>query len=42
MSSMVVAVHDGMMLQYNLRQGEIDGPELVKNVRKMVLSGLNG
>ncbi|WP_052512744.1 TetR/AcrR family transcriptional regulator [Limimaricola cinnabarinus] len=41
-SSMVVAVHDGMMLQYNLRQGEIDGPELVKNVRKMVLSGLNG
>lgn len=40
-SSMVVAVHDGMMLQYHLRESEIGGSELVRNVREMILNGLH-
>lgn len=39
-SSIVISLHDGMMLQYNLRRREITGEELVRNVRMLVLNGL--
>lgn len=40
-ASMIVAVHDGMMLAWHLRRTEIDGPALVKNVRTMLLHGIS-
>lgn len=40
LSSMIIAVHDGMMLQYHLRRKEISGPDLVRQVREMLLHGL--
>ena len=40
LASMIIAVHDGMMLQYHLRRREISGPELVRHVREMLLHGL--
>ena len=39
-SSIVISLHDGMMLQYNLRRRDITGEELVRNVRMLVLNGL--
>lgn len=39
-ASMIVAVHDGMMLEWHLRGAEISGPDLVKNVRHMLLHGI--
>ena len=39
-ASMIVAVHDGMMLEWHLRGAEISGPDLVKNVRRMLLHGI--
>ena len=39
-ASMVVAVHDGMMLEWHLRGVEISGPGLVKNVRNMLQNGI--
>jgi len=39
-ASMVIAVHDGMMLEKHIRGDEIDGPELVRHVRKMLLKGI--
>lgn len=40
LASMIISVHDGMMLHYNLRRREISGPELVRHVRTMLLHGL--
>lgn len=40
-ASMIVAVHDGMMLEWHLRGAEISGPDLVKNVRHMLLHGIS-
>ncbi|MCK0754273.1 TetR/AcrR family transcriptional regulator [Chromohalobacter japonicus] len=39
-ASMIVAVHDGMMLEWHLRGKQISGPALVKNVRHMLLNGI--
>lgn len=41
-ASMIVAVHDGMMLEWHLRATEISGPRLVKYVRHMLLHGIKG
>lgn len=38
--SMVVAMHDGMMLEWHRRGGTIDGRRLVQAVRTMVLNGV--
>lgn len=38
--SMVVAMHDGMMLEWHRRGGAIDGRRLVQAVRTMVLNGV--
>lgn len=39
-ASMIVAVHDGMMLEWHIRGADINGQELVRNVRKMLLNGI--
>lgn len=39
-AAMIVAVHDGMMLAWHMRATEISGPNLVKNVRHMLLYGI--
>lgn len=39
-ASMVVAVHDGMMLEWHIRGADIDGAKLVRNVRHMLLHGI--
>lgn len=41
-ASMIVAVHDGMTLEWHLRGEDIDGPELVRCVRQMFLHGICG
>lgn len=41
LASMIVAVHDGMMLEWHRRGRVISGPELVRHVRHMVLSGIS-
>jgi len=39
-ASMIVAVHDGMMLAWHLRRTEINGSDLVRHVRNMLLHGI--
>jgi AcrR family transcriptional regulator len=39
--SMIVAMHDGMMLEWHRRGGEIDGRRLVQAVRLAVLHGIS-
>lgn len=39
-ASMVVATHDGMMLEWHRRGRAIDGPTLVRTVRQTILTGI--